>query len=193
VNENTESAAGLVPGERGQAPGEYDPEPVPFLQALRRRLSVGLAAAALAGSIPATTHAGDGLSRLFDRKPVDTESAAEVKSGPISSSMRWWSIPRPARTAARKLAATSDASVTRCMSFENDDTVSYEIHASHRLGLFKRDDFVLTSVSEPRSAAEQRRREQTLRYRLSHIGDNAKKPLNANPNPTRGVLYGKSD
>lgn len=165
------------------------------MRGLRRQLRAGLAAAAVAGLIPTSALAGDRLSRLFDRKPPNItapESSPESSKGPTGSSMRWSSVPRPARDAAKKLAAAKDASVTRCVAFEDDETVSYEIHAAHHLGLFKKDDFVLTSVSESRGAAETRRKEQSLRYRLKHLRDDKRKPLNANPNPTRGVIYGKS-
>ena len=162
---------------------------------LRRLLRTSLAAAAVAGLIPGSAPAGDRLAKLFDRKPANItapESPPESAKGPAGSTMRWSSVPRPARDAAKKLAAAKDASVTRCVAIEGDDMVSYEIHAAHHLGLFKKDDFVLTSVSESRGAAETRKREQTLSYRLKHLRDNKRKPLNANPDPTRGVVYGTS-
>lgn len=158
----------------------------------------GLAIAAVAWLIAGQAHAGearDRLSRLFNRKPPNItvpENPPDSAKRPAGSSMRWSSVPRPARDAAKTLAAAKDASVTRCVAFEDDETVSYEIHATHHLGLFKKDDFVLTSVSESRNAAEIRRREQTLSYRLKHLRDDRRKPLNANPNPTRGVVYGPS-
>ena len=157
---------------------------------LRRRVCSSFAALVLAGFLPATTHAGDGLSRLFNRKAASPINADE-KPGPVASTMNWRSIPRPARDAAKKLAATKDASVTRCVAIEGDDMISYEIHASHHLGPFKKDDFVLASVSEPATAAEARRKEQTLSYRLRHLGRARRKGLSANPDPASGTVYGK--
>ena len=83
--------------------------------------------------------------------------------------MAWRSIPPSAREAATNLAKSRDSSVSRCVAIENDQMVTYEIHASHRAGLFQRTDFVLTSVSEPKSVAEKRREEQTLRRRLARL------------------------
>ncbi|MDB5352660.1 MAG: hypothetical protein JWN86_3907 [Planctomycetota bacterium] len=139
----------------------------------RRLIRVGLAAAVL-GS-PATVHAGEGLAKLstlLGRKPA---AAAEAKSGAVSSQINWWSIPRPARVAAKDLAAKQDATVSRCVAVEHDDRTSYEIHASRRLGLFKRSDFILTTVSEPSEVAEQRRQQQSLRGRLKRLRDAATK------------------
>lgn len=166
------------------------------VRALRRHLRACLAVATVAALIPASALAGDRLSRLFDRKPSNIaapESSPESVKEPVGSVMRWSSVPRSARDAAKKLAAAKDASVTRCVAFEDDEKVSYEIHATHHLGLFKKDDFVLASVSESRGAAETRRQEQTLRYRLKHLGEDRRKLVNANPKPTRGVIYGKSN
>ncbi len=165
------------------------------VRGLERLLRTSLAAAVVAWLIPTSAQAGDRLAKLFNRKPPNItapEGSPESAKGPVGSTMRWSSVPRPARDAAKKLAAAKDASVTRCVAFENDEMVSYEIHAAHHLGLFKRDDFVLTSVNESRGAAETRRTEQTLRYRLKHLRDNKRKPLNTNPDPTRGVVYGTS-
>ena len=164
-----------------------------------RPIRAGLAMTAITWLIAGQAQAGearDRLAKLFDRKPPNItapEGPPESAKKPAGSTLRWSSVPRPARDAAKKLAAAKDASVTRCVSFENDEMVSYEIHAAHHLGLFKRDDFVLTSVNESRSAAETRRKEQTLRYRLKHLRDDTRKPFNANPNPTRGVIYGQSN
>ena len=116
----------------------------------------------------ATAHSaclgGEGLDRvakLLGREPANPPTNA--------STMPWRSIPRPAREAARGLAKSKDASVSRCVAIEKDDTVTYEIHASRRTGLFRRTDFVLTSVSEPKSVAEKRREEQTLRRRVARL------------------------
>ena len=137
----------------------------------KRRVARVAIMAAIAGLVPAAARAGEGLTRLstlLGRKPA---TAAEAKPRESHSAMNWWSIPRPARVAAKKLAKSQDASVTRCVAIDQDDKVSYEIHASHHLGLFKRDDFVLTGVSEPKAVAEKRREEQTLRRRMERLRD----------------------
>lgn len=137
----------------------------------RGRVRVALAVAALSWVLPAPAHAGEGLAGLsthLGRKPV---AADDAKSAPPASSLRWWSIPRPARVAARNLAAAQDAAVTRCVAVEHDDVISYEIHAARRLGLFKKSEFLLTSVSEPKAVAQKRREEQGLRGRLGSLRD----------------------
>lgn len=131
------------------------------------------AAAVIAGLAP-STDAGDRLPRLsslINRKAVDVP---ETKPAENDSVMNWWSVPRPARVAAKKLAKSQDASVTRCVAIEREDKVAYEIHASHNLGLFKKDDFVLTSVSEPKATAEKRKEEQTLKGRVRRLREGAK-------------------
>jgi hypothetical protein len=164
-----------------------------IVRAAQRLTRAGLAVVALCSAMPVMAHAGEGFDRLsafFKREPA---AAPEPHSGPVASQMNWWAVPRSARSAARKLAASKDASVTRCVAFEKDDVISYEIHAAHRLGLFKKDDFVLTSVSEPKSAAETRKKEQSFRYRVAKLRRAGRQASNTNPDPTSGVVYGKSD
>lgn len=130
--------------------------------ATRRWISVAIAAVALA---PAQVGAGEGFKRFSSMLKGESSASepAEEPSGPIETQMKWWSIPRTARVAAKKLAADQDASITRCVAIEEGDKVTYEIHASHRLGLFRRDDFVLTGVTEPKVAAEKREEERGLK------------------------------
>jgi hypothetical protein len=131
---------------------------IPPRSATRRRCLAGLALAALCG--PA--------------------SAGESGAGPIGSTLHWWSVPRPARVAARELAKKRGASVTKCVAIEGEDQVHYEIHASRRIGLFQRAEFVLTSVSEPKATAEKRREERTFRARMKRFRNAA---LGRTPRP----------
>lgn len=140
---------------------------------LRRSLSLGLTLAAIVIACCPTGRADDRdgfgrFPRLFGRKDEPTE---EKKTGALISTVNWWSVPKTARTAAKKLAANQDASVSRCVAVDQGDMVSFEIHASRRTGLFKRTDFVLTRVSEPKTTVERRKEEQTLKKRMARFRD----------------------
>jgi hypothetical protein len=139
-------------------------------------MGTGLLAVLAAG---ASAQGGDEPSRIASflhrdpsPRPAGASATGDAKpGGPVSSSLAWRKISAPARTAAKKLAATQDAAVTRCVAIEQNGVVTYEIHASHRLfgPIHKRDDFVLTSVNEPATVAENRRESQTLKSRIERM------------------------
>lgn len=146
---------------------------------LRRRwLSTGLALAALGGAARA---GADGWT-TFGATP---SASVAAKPGVVSKPVRWWSIPRTARTAAKNLAASRDASVSRCVAIEQDDQILYEFHASRRLGFLKKQDFVLTSISEPKTVSEKRKEQQSLKGRLARLREPSQPQVPArisNPN-----------
>jgi len=147
------------------------------------RAAIAAAAMSMAWLAPSAAPAGEWFPRasaLLARKPSE-----EAKTGELKSAMNWWSIPRPARVAAKKLAKEKDATVTRCVAIEQGDKVAYEIHASHKLGLFKRDDFVLTGVTEPLETAEKRREEQTLRRRFERLREKGTTLVKGKPESDR--------
>ena len=158
----------------------------------RSRVLAGLAMATLSCMIPAPARAGEGLDRisaLFARKPEAKKESRDAAPSPVPSRVNWWSIPRPARDAAKELAASKKAAVTRCTATEQEGQVMYRFYASRRTGLIQKTEFLLTSVSEPQAVAQQRRDQQTLRYRLEHLGDSRKpKTSSTTRNPNGYVL-----
>ncbi len=134
-----------------------------------RMIRAGLAAAIIFGGAAPSATAGERLARLSSVFSRGNGVSNEPKIRPLSSTMNWWSIPRPAREAARKLAANQDASVTRCVANEHGDQVTYEIFAARRIGPFKKSEFVLTSVTEPKTVAQRREQEQTPKARMSRM------------------------
>ena len=142
-----------------------------------RRVVLGALAAV---AISSTANAGERLARLgslLGRESVEAEAPDDAKAAPLSSTLNWWSIPKSARVAAKTLAAAKDATVTRCVAVTEGDVVTYEIHASRRVGPFRREDFRLTSVSEPAAVAEKRRQEQTLERRMARVRSAVKQRL----------------
>ncbi len=134
-----------------------------------RNVGFALVLAAILGMIPETVDAGENFAREAEAPAV----TSNVRAGLLNSQVNWWSIPRSARVAAKNLAATQDATVTRCVAVDHNESVSYEIHAARRLGFLKKQDFVLTSISEPKAVADKRREEQTLRRRLARLREAA--------------------
>lgn len=132
----------------------------------RRRPIVPAALAALTlAALQATgpARAGDGPG-----PPPAPESAAALPD-PDASPLRWWSVPRRARSTLRRMAAAQDASVSRCLLIERDGQVTYEVHAARRRGLLRKEEFVLTRFTEPEAEASARREARSLRGRLGRL------------------------
>lgn len=129
-----------------------------------------LAAVAMV-TISGVVNAGDDT----DKSLVPNEAPAKV----TVKTVPWWSIPRSARDAVKSLAATRDASVTRCTVTESGNTMTYDFHAARRKGLFRKKEFVLTSATEPTSVAKKRQEEQSLKRRFERFRNgNSPKPAN---------------
>ena len=125
-----------------------------------------VALAAISGVVLADDRSSNHATLSFSDSSTAPEKTTPRSHG---SWVNWWSIPEPARIAVKKLAASRDASVTRCTSVESDDKITYEFHASRRQGLFRKTDFVLTTVSEPTSVAKKRQEDATLKKRLERL------------------------
>ncbi|HEU5115211.1 MAG TPA: hypothetical protein VFT74_00900, partial [Isosphaeraceae bacterium] len=93
----------------------------------------------------------------------------QEQPGPRGQVMPWWTIPRSARVAIREMASERNASVSRCLRIDEGGQITYEVHATRRTGLFQRQDFVLTRISESREAAEERQEQRTLSGRLKTL------------------------
>jgi hypothetical protein len=130
---------------------------------IRRQAGAFLLLATLGTAAPA--FGGDWFGR------PESSEAGTVEAASRTSTLGWWSIPRRGRVALRDMAKAEDASLGRCVLVEQGDQLTYEIHATRRQGVFRREDFVLTRFSEPKAAAEARREARSLRARWQRIRD----------------------
>jgi hypothetical protein len=83
---------------------------------------------------------------------VGRASHAAAAPGPSTTPVRWWSIPRAGRDAARRYAALQHKSVTRVVRVqEADGSAHFQVYAAGRDGWKRTPEEMLISVDDPKS------------------------------------------
>lgn len=102
----------------------------------------------------------DAVTRASHEVPKASTPApapAPAPAGPTVTPVFWWSVPRNARTAARKYAAGQNRAVTRVVRVEEaDGRARFQVYAAPLAGLKRSQEEVLITVDDPKSGVNRR-------------------------------------
>lgn len=96
-------------------------------------------------ALPGSVRRDDGIQKAEYVQPATTSAP-----GPTVTPIKWWLVPRRARTAARRFAAAQHKTVTRVVRIEEPDgSARFEVYAAGMVGRERALETVLVTVDDP--------------------------------------------